>query len=205
MGVDPNSDIRNKNRSTRERYNRLWQLIESCRDAGTLRSKHPFSQDIEPAKFIEWAKSQGEDPPKGWRPCPHPKMLIPQQESADSVWTTEEAIAEDLFDRIHESDKARKDGNYGPERIYKFLMNECPGVFQLSEKYKLGLYSYELKDDKADDPDREIMVGKKSGWIHIRIEYSKPGDNNTTEIPFRQFTDVFRNIKNQREEKLTAR
>ena len=66
LGLEPDQQI--EKQSIRRRYDRLWDLIESSRSAGALKGRQPYLQDIEPSKFIEWAKSMGEPIPMDWRP-----------------------------------------------------------------------------------------------------------------------------------------
>ena len=54
LGVEPGTRI--EERSNQDRYDQLWELLESCRLAGTLQGTDEFSDQIEPSKFVEWAE-----------------------------------------------------------------------------------------------------------------------------------------------------
>ena len=67
LGIEPGTKIQES--SVREKYDRLWELINSCRKAGTLQYAGRQPDQIQPSKFIEWAISNDLPVPKEWKPA----------------------------------------------------------------------------------------------------------------------------------------
>ncbi len=196
LRVDPNDNIRDQKPSVRDRYEQLWELVESCRDAGTLIGRYPYRQDIEPARFIEWAKSIGEDIPIEWKPNSATEPMVPQLD--DVNWTVETAIADDLLTRIEATYHDRPDKKFGLQRVYDFLIRESQDACLPPSEYGIDLYRYWIEDDIEDKRTELYSVGKKNGLKHIRIMYEERIGSEVLNIPFRKFMDAFSAIKKRR-------
>ena len=67
LGIEPDTKIQES--SVREKYDRLWELINSCRKAGTLQYAGRQPDQIQPSKFIEWAIYNDLPAPNEWKPA----------------------------------------------------------------------------------------------------------------------------------------
>jgi hypothetical protein len=125
-------------------------------------------------------------------------MSVPQLESTDSEWTIETAIADDLFTRIDESPGARKDKNYGLQRIYDFLIQDDQDACRPLKDYNIDLFRYWLVDDIKDERIAPYSVGSKAKLGSVRIVYEEKEYGEPQGIPVGEFIETFRRIKKLR-------
>lgn len=209
LGLNPDKQIPRHAGRIRDRYDHLRKLMQSCRTAGTLVGTSPYSIDIEPSKFIEWAKSMGEPIPEDWKPIGAGQAKVEQaifEADADKIEivepiekqipdqehknekdssTIESKIAEDLYNRMSDDPTISDIG--GGTMMFDYLTNA--GTLNLIDGTE-----YFLGTSERSQSDRRKDVGKRKYGDEM-ITYTSA--EKLQKIGFRKLVDAFTLRKKQ--------